>query len=710
VHGAGGQGKTRLSLQLAPRLADRHPDGLWFADLSAVTAGAVVAQHVAAVLQVREEPGRPVTASVATHIGARRILLILDNCEHVVDDAARLAATLLTGCPQLTVLATSREALEIPGEVIYRLPELGLRSDAVQLFVERALATDPAFALTDATAPDIESICARLDGNPLAIQLAARRVRFLPLAELAQRLDDRFALLIGGARTAPPRHRDLHSAIFWSYELLTADEQLVFRRISTFVGGFRLDAVGIVCPELSASALLELVLGLEAKSLVVPTLSGSAAGRFHLPESIRMFGTQQLAEAGEDTATYEHLTRWLLDLAEPAIGDKRLFSIPGELDPLDEELPTLLDVTEYAQRTDDPRQVLLAAALARCWRGRGYITEGRRILGAALAATPPEWPGRGTALAHATLLALLHGDTDTAERLAHDAVDLEADGARPVAQARALSSVATVRSALGDPAGAYDYSRRSLDVLATVGDDRDIAFATQNCAYQSLIVDDLDATAALLDRCFAAYRRTADGPPPPEWQHTAGMLALLRDDIDGADRILRAALAQHAAQPKLRVMTTQVLIGALAVVAQRQGDARRALRLASGADALGRAQHLTVVEQWHIGLVRAAVAAARGALPARDAAAAELGAADLAELVEYAQGGPVPRGPDDTLTAREREIAQLVAEGCTNRQIAVRLHLSLRTVDAHLEHIRTKLGVRSRTLIAGWVATRASGA
>ncbi len=260
--GAGGTGKTRLSLQVAANILEEHPDGAWFVEFAPVSDPDLVPQTVAAALGVREEPGKPITDTLHGYLKDKRLLLVFDNCEHLLDAVARLANAVLRGCPDVRILATSREAMGIGGEQAYRVPSLASpdpkgsytpeslgQFDAVRLFIDRALLAQSSFAVTNENAPAVAQLCHRLDGIPLAIELAAARVRAMPVEKIAERLDDRFRLLTGGSRTALPRQQTLRAMIDWSYDLLSEKEKTLLRRLSVFAGGWTLEAAEAVCAD-----------------------------------------------------------------------------------------------------------------------------------------------------------------------------------------------------------------------------------------------------------------------------------------------------------------------------------------------------------------------------------------------------------------------------------------------------------------------------
>src|SRR5262249_13891005 len=322
--GSGGAGKTRLALHVAGDLLARFPEGVWLVELAGLTDPALVPQAVAATLRVREQPNRPVRDTLADYLRPRQLLLLLDNCEHLVQACAALAAELLHAAPGLHVLATSREPLGIVGERAWRVPSLTLpdprrlppldqvaEDEAVRLFLDRAVAVLPTFALTPHNAPAVAQVCHRLDGIPLAIELAAARVKVLSVEEITARLVDRFHLLTGGSRTALPRHQTLRAAMDWSHDLLVEPERLVLRRLGVFAGEFTLEAAEGVCGDQVLDVLTQLV----DKSLVVAEECEGLAS-YRLLETVRQYAVEKLAEAGEATALRVRHRDWYLDWAE----------------------------------------------------------------------------------------------------------------------------------------------------------------------------------------------------------------------------------------------------------------------------------------------------------------------------------------------------------------------------------------------------------
>jgi non-specific serine/threonine protein kinase len=327
----GGCGKTRLAHEVAARVLPAYEHGVWLVELAALSDPVLVAQTVASVLGVREVPGRTIEETLAGYLREESLLLILDNCEHLIDACARLAESLLRTCPGLGVLATSREALGIAGEATFRVPSLSAPEpgdtaaervgnfEAVRLFLERARLAASDFRLTDENAPAVAEICRRLDGIPLALELAAARVRSLTAAQIAERLDDRFRLLTGGSRTALPRQQTLRALIDWSHDLLAEDERALLRRLSVFAAGWSLEAAQAVCAGegISSDEVFDLLVHLIDKSLVQAEVQGSEA-RYRLLETVRQYARDKLAETGEAAAVRDRHLGFFLQLAEEA--------------------------------------------------------------------------------------------------------------------------------------------------------------------------------------------------------------------------------------------------------------------------------------------------------------------------------------------------------------------------------------------------------
>jgi non-specific serine/threonine protein kinase len=454
--GTGGCGKTRLALRVASPLVDELTDGVWHVELAPLADPNLVALTVATVLGVQEQPDQPLLATLVETLQAKRLLLILDNCEHLIDICAQLAQTLLRGCPTLRILATSREALGVGGEVAWRVPSLPVppqrspsaevidvaalaRYDGIRLFVERARLVDPGFALTEQNAPIVAQICWRLDGIPLAIELASARVKALSIERIAARLDDQFRLLTGGSRTALPRQQTLRATIDWSYNLMSEPERRVLRCLAAFVGGWSLEAAEAVCAEgLGAGDVFDLLMQLVDKSLVqVETREGEE--RYRLLETIRQYGRDRLVDVGESESVRNRHFDWYLALAERAepelIGPDQV----AWLDRLDTEQDNFRAALAWGLDSRPAIEGLrLAAALWRLWHVRDREVEGLDWLRRALAAPEAQaaTAARAKALQGVWELTLLGIGGNSAEQL------------------RAAEESLTICQEIGDRAGA----------------------------------------------------------------------------------------------------------------------------------------------------------------------------------------------------------------------------------------------------------------
>jgi predicted ATPase/class 3 adenylate cyclase/DNA-binding CsgD family transcriptional regulator len=398
--GPGGTGKTRLSIQAASEMLDQYPDGVWFVELAPILDPILVPRTTAIAIGLRDEPQRPVIDMLCDYLARKKMLLILDNCEHLVDACAKMADRILHAAPDTRILASSREALSISGEVTYRVPSLELpdvnhlpsveslsQYEAVELFIDRAIAAVPSFAVTNSNAPSLAQICYRLDGIPLAIELAAAKIRVLSLEQIAKRLDDRFKLLIGGSRTALERHQTLRAAIDWSYNLLSPTEQVLFQRLSVFVGGWTLEAAESICSDeaIKSDEILDLLEQLINKSLVIKEESEHGS-RYYMLETIRQYANEKLVESGENDALHGKHLEYFLNLALTA--EPHLIR-PEQLEwlsLLDADYENLRFAFEWALSKDSAEPSLnLCKSLRWFWKIRCYWLEGLNWVKKALA-------------------------------------------------------------------------------------------------------------------------------------------------------------------------------------------------------------------------------------------------------------------------------------------------------------------------------------
>lgn len=461
--GAGGSGKTRLGIQIAADLLESFPDGVWLVELAPIPDAESLVRTLANVLNLAEVPETNLTAAIAAHIGKKTQLLILDNCEHLLDSSAIVADTLLKSCPNLRILVTSREALGIPGESAYRVPPLALpdrraahssvsltQFAAVRLFIDRAVLAEPRFTVTNENAPAVASVCCQLDGIPLAIELAAARVRSMPIEQIEARLDQRFLLLTGGSRIALPRQQTLRALIDWSYDLLEAREKAVLQRLSVFAGGFDLEACEFVCADdqMEGWEVSELVFSLADKSLVV--VHESPRGhRYSLLESIREYARDRLSTSGGQGLYFNRHTEYFVALAAAAMPGLRGSSQKEWLQKLDPDNDNFLAVLHRA--LDTPHGLALTGCLWWYWYFRGRLTEGRAWLTAALTHNPDADPElRARSLNGAGVLAEYQGDFDSALELLHESAEISRSLGDRWALAMALNNVGNVYASKTD--------------------------------------------------------------------------------------------------------------------------------------------------------------------------------------------------------------------------------------------------------------------
>ena len=528
--GAGGSGKTRLALQVAYATLDVFPDGVWFIDFAPLTDQALVPQSLLTTLGLSEQAGRSTLAIVSDFLQPKQALLILDNCEHLIQACAQLAETLLRACPTLHILATSREALGVAGETPYLVPTLTTpdpthasldtlpQYEAVRLFVERAQTVWPGFALTVDNMPAIAQVCHQLDGIPLTIELAAARVKALRVEQIASRLEDRFRLLIRGARTDLPRHQTLHALIDWSHDLLAETERALFRRLAVFAGRWTLDAAEAVCvgDDVEADAVLDLMTQLVNKSLVISERVQGKDARYHMLETIRQYASERLLEANEgEQLRNRHLDFFLqwAERAEPKLhGPEQL----EWLDQIETELDNLRAALEWdlAQAEHGEASLRLASALLSFWSLRGRVSEGRVWLDRALKSSAASAASivRAKALHAAGYLARLHGDTMAARALLEASIDLwRALG--PVGNtglAQTLANLAEVMRRLGDPAAARSLASEAVALCREQGERWNLAYALSSLGYALRDQEEFALARSVLNESVTLWQDLGD--------------------------------------------------------------------------------------------------------------------------------------------------------------------------------------------------------
>ena len=467
--GAGGSGKTRLVLEFARRHAATFADGVAWADAAPIADGSLLTACVASALGVREIPSEPIIETVVRETSGRNVLLIVDNCEHVIEDAARLIERLLGCGPALHIVATSREALSVAGERSFPVPVLGHEA-SVELFLDRARAIRPDFEVTEVAREAIDEICLRLDGIPLAIELAAPRVRVLSPRQIAEGLADLFRLLTGGARTALPRQRTLEASVDWSYRLLSEQERMLLRRLSVFAGGFTLDAVRAVCPDggLPEGAVLDVLTGLVDKSLLqLDTDRGGDCPRYRMLETIRHFARERLADGPDAAAVRDQHLRHFLALAETVCPSLEVGEDRASLDELEADLDNLRAALDWAEERGDHESLLrMAGSLWLFWEVRCRFDEGCTRLRAALDAAPDPSRLRAQALWGLGDMSLFTLDTDTVVSAGHELMAMAEALDDPAVRARG-----TAELAWGACFGAYRDTAWARDAVAELLED-----------------------------------------------------------------------------------------------------------------------------------------------------------------------------------------------------------------------------------------------
>jgi predicted ATPase len=597
--GVGGIGKTRLALRLATLARRTYGDEVWLVELGQLQDAALVAHTVATTLGLREQAGRPPMATLTEYLARRRVLLVLDTCEHLVDAVAMLAEALLRSCLQLRVLATSRESLGISGEVTLPVPSLSVpqrtlspheldRSEAVTLFADRAAAHG--FTLTADNQLAVAEICRRLDGMPLAIELAAARLLTLSEQDILGRLSDRYRLLDTGPRSAPQRQQTLRSCIQWSYDLCAAPEQLLWTRLAVFVGDVVLDAAEDVCADdaLAAENILDMVASLVDKSILIREDHDTVV-RYRLLDTIRDYGQERLRESEEYAALRRRHRDWYEQLTQRAEAD---WISPRQGDWLarfDRELPNIRAALEFCLTESGEVDVALrmVTALHPFWM-RGQLSEGRQWLERALALqTAPTTTGRPKALYYASVLAGFQGDVVAASALVEELRDLAEQLGDIKSRTLATQAAANVALFSGDLPGAVAGYPEVLDVYRAEGDLRQLLEALLGFAYVSGLLGDTERAAACHEEILAITEPCGEIWYRSYSLYFLGVAVWLRGDSRQAVGLVQQSL-------RLNRLTDEQLgtvwcLEALAWIAAQEHDPRRAATLLGAVESLSQA-------------------------------------------------------------------------------------------------------------------------
>jgi predicted ATPase/DNA-binding XRE family transcriptional regulator len=602
--GAGGCGKTRLALEVARVLTqelDAYADGIWLAELAALGDGTLIPQALATVLGLREQSGESMLASLTTFLQPKRVLLLLDNCEHLVAACAGLAEALLRVCPHLSILATSREALGVGGERPWRVPSLRLpdargiltikqtlESEAVALFVQRAQVVSADFTLTVQNCDLVAQVCRRLDGIPLALELAAARLAYLPLAGLGARLNDLFRLLTSGSRTALPRQQTLRATLDWSHDLLSELERSLFRRLSVFAAGWTLEAAEAICSSegIAEVEVLDLLTGLVNKSLV--TMEERVAGaRYRLLETVRQYGQEQLATAGEAPRLRDRHLEWCLALAKQAEPWMAGPDLEGWLGRLDEELDNLRAALAWSTTGGSRPEtgLWLAEALREFWFMRGHVSEGRRWLedllqqvGAAAPAT------RARALDALGELVYYQGDAARSMALHEAAYALHSSEGNAQGATWTLAHLARVALSLGEYQRATTLLDQVLPAHREHGDRHGLGWALSYVGYILQGQGDYAQEATRYEESLAVFQELGDKSGSSIQIANLANAARALGDYERAKQLYRESLSVRRAF--VDKFGFALCFEGLAVVAAAEGQPSRAARLFGAAQRL----------------------------------------------------------------------------------------------------------------------------
>ena len=723
--GPGGVGKTRLAMRSAAELARGFRDGTWLVELADVRDPALVSNAAMAALDLRDQAFTEPLVLLLSYLKDKEMLLLVDNCEHLLASAAQVVTEVIRNAPGVRVIATSREPLAIAGEYVVPVPPLDLPSahsaeslaqlgqnEAVMLFTERAAAASGTFELSGTNQIAVADLCRRLDGLPLAIELAAVRTRVLTIEQIRARLNDRFGLLTGGGRAALPRHQTLRTTIDWSYDLLAVAERPLLRRLCVFAGRFTLEDVEAVCTadDVPVAGVLDLLSSLVDKSLVMKEdHQGVACYRLH--ETMREYSALKLRESGEEVTVAERCTDYYWSRCLQARGEAR-YRLSDWLEWMDLEIDNIRAVLRHClTRRDARRGIDLVTSVAWYWITRA-TTEGVRWVDELLDCGPGNPEGQFWAFFLRGFLAVLKADATAARPPLQRAVATARGLGQPTLLSQALAMASIAENLAGDSGSA----RRLLDETAAVTTGLDDFPARvsllQARALHGFFEGDLEAVKAAASDGVRLSREVGDLYSLEMMLANAGGTALITGDLEQAKGFYTEAL-KIARQIDDRVAQYAVLDG-LGCVAAGSGQARLAAHLLGAAETVRTHAGASLIP-FLVPLIAMAEESATAVLGASTFQAEMHAGKRLSrdEAIRLALGEPAQAAAEATLNGdgrgllakREADVARLVAEGLSNKQIGARLFISERTVDSHVRSILNKLGFNSRAQIAGWLAS-----
>ena len=716
--GPPGVGKTRLSLRTAEEVAGRFRDGVWMVELGGLRDPSLLAQEVARALGLHDASISWVVETLAQHVGDRRLLLLLDNCEHLLDACAVLVDSLLRSCPRLQVLATTRQPLGIGGESVLRVPPLSLpeegsaEGEAVELLVARAASVLSGRELDRDQRVVAAELCRRLDGIPLAIELAAVRLKTLSVEQILDRLGDRFGVLGEGGRAAPPHRRTLRAALDWSYALTSDEERTLWQRHSVFPASCDLAAVEGVCvgDPLQVERVLDVLDGLVDKSVISATRSGKEM-RYRMLESVRDYGLEKLRARGEEPALRcrhrDHYSR----VCQQAWMHWTDSSQPQWFERLEKDHDNLRAALDWCVENEEPETgCAMAANMWLYWEARGHLTEGRRRLATLLEALPSRGHVRAKGLWVAGYLALGQTDVEAAAPLLQESLELAATTGDQESVAFATQYLGLCKLFVGDLAEAAEHLEQAFEMQVESG-QRAAAFTLSDLAVTAMLGGDIGRAVRLYEKALAMTKQGGD-----PWTRSHCLWGLgVATWLDGDD-----TRAEQAEKEALRLMGEldehtgiALCLEALAWISASRHDFERSARLQGAALSVWESipRHLPEPFQEHAAsceqVTRRALGNERRASLVEEGRRLNRAAAVAVGLERKQQSRTTSRagGVGDVLSRREFEVAELVAKGMTDREIAAELVIAQRTAESHVQHILTKLGFRSRAQIAAWAVT-----
>jgi predicted ATPase/DNA-binding SARP family transcriptional activator/DNA-binding CsgD family transcriptional regulator len=727
--GTGGCGKTRLALEVAEDLVGAYPDGVWLVELAPLSEGELVPQAMAEVLGVPEQPDRPLTATLAAALRTTKMLVVLDNCEHLLGTCAQLVDVLLASCPGVRVLASSREPLNVAGEVVWSVPPLSVPGadrpptleglglyESARLFVERALRRPGSLVMTVGAAQAVAEICQQLDGMPLAIELAAARVGTLAVGQIADRLGDSLKLLTSGERTAAARQRTLRGTLDWSYDLLSEWEKRLLWQLSAFAGGWTLEAAEVVGAGAEEDDVLNLLSRLVDKSLVVAEVARDGPVRYRMLETVRQYAHERLEKSGEAEVVHRRHAGFFLALAEEAEPQLKGAQQEAWLERLDEDHDNFRAALAWDLAHGEAELALrLSAGLGEFWHMRGYLSEGRRWLEAALARGDAPSVARVRTLAKASWIAWEQLDLERGTALGEEGLGLARELGDEEGIATMLMNLGVTAMIQGQAERATTLLEESVPLCRVLGDKWVLARSLLCAGLVAMIQRDYGRARRLDEESLTIAREAGDSYGSIFVLNHLALVALLQGERGRAEALCKEGLELSR---RMR-MAHHIAYGlhTSAALAGSRGQPVRSARLWGAAEALREAIG-TDLSPSELQTYGPYIAAARAQVEetAWEAAWQEGRGMSREEAVEHAlsDAEPVPARipapeevpdgePSGNLTRREGEVAALVARGLTNRQIASELSISEHTVATHIARTMKKLELHSRAQITAWV-------